>query len=348
MPTIQELVAQFQAQLDAQQAEAAQRLLSAYQMSYGTLSREQELLLLDIEARKARGETLSAAQIRRMERFQALMRQTEAEMDRYSRLIGETVERDAPGAAYLGTQFAERAFAEQLALLPPGTQAQIMTLWNQMPSGAVEALVGALQDESPLQRLTLAPFGRETAQGIGDALVRNLLMGRNPRVTAREMANAWGVPLTRALLISRTEQLRAYRAATRASYQRNAEVVKGWIWHAALDTRTCLSCLAQHGSVHGLDEMLDDHPNGRCAMAPITASWRELGFDIDDLPPVASPGDGEKWFRGQPENVQRAMMGPGRFDAWQAGKFEFRQLSKAVTDRDWGRTLVETPLKELI
>lgn len=679
MPTIQELVSQFQAQLDAQQAEAAQRLLSAYQMAYGTLSREQELLLLDIEARRARGETLSAGQIRRMERYRALMRQTEAEMDRYARLIGETVKRDAPGAAHLGTQFAERAFAEQLALLPAGTQAQIMTRWDQMPSEAVAALVGALQDESPLQRLTLAPFGRETAQGIGEALVHGILSGRNPRETARAMANAWGVPLTRALTINRTEQLRAYRMATLESYRRNSEVVRGWTWMAELGPRTCMSCLAQHGSVHGLDETLDDHPNGRClapgmlvsgpvstafvsryyngdlvtirtasgkflavtpnhpiltdrgwiaagllqegsnvvcysggergsasmgpdkyqvptliediarafrmdrftsvpcaaedfhgdgrgsnvyvvradrllgdrvdatimqpiseqhfgsryirglklsgvsdfaameqsltpssrgflsnsdtammlldrrlfsqqtvsgshvtqdnacfeqpnadgrarhfvalrqsilgfssqipfsngingqgqvshsdvahflslegfglsggatqpaslefilqaigadvetrrsgfdvvasdisldcvveigirafsghvynlqsiagwysassiithncAMSPITASWRDLGFDIDDLPPVAQPGDGERWFKQQPEAVQRAMMGPGRFEAWQAGKFEFSQLSKAVTDKDWGRALVETPLKDLL
>ena len=46
------------------------------------------------------------------------------------------------------------------------------------------------------------------------------------------------------------------------------------------DDRVCCSCLALHGTEFPLDETLDDHPNGRCAMIPVTPSWSDLGFTI--------------------------------------------------------------------
>jgi len=88
-----------------------------------------------------------------------------------------------------------------------------------------------------------------------------------------------------------------------------------------------------------------------CYMLPITPTFAELGFEgmeetgADTWLP---DGAGEAWFRGLDEAAQRDMMGPGRYDAWQAGQFDFSQLSRAVHDRDWGRTFVETPLKDLI
>src|SRR3546814_11471968 len=69
------------------------------------------------------------------------------------------------------------------------------------------------------------------------------------------------------------------------------------IWVAQLDRRTCPSCWSQHGSKHALDEPGPlDHQQGRCARLPVTRSWRDLGFDIDDPPSVVP--DAETTFRG--------------------------------------------------
>ena len=247
-----------------------------------------------------------------------------------------------------GVSQAEALVGELIADLPPKPAASVMATFNRMPKEGVEAMVGAMQADSPLPEL-LSTFGAESAQGIGDSLVRNLIAGRNPIPVARDMAKAWGIPLNRAMTIARTEMLRSHRMASLASYRANPHIVKGWKWHAQLDDKVCLSCVAQHGTLYNLDEAMPDHVNGRCAMVPISPSWSDLGFT--GMPETQYPlaeGDGERWFKGLGDDEQRAMMGPGKYDAWKAGKFEFSQLSKAVVDKRWGRAFVETPLKELV
>jgi hypothetical protein len=57
---------------------------------------------------------------------------------------------------------------------------------------------------------------------------------------------------------------------------------------------------------------------------------------------------GEQWFKRQPEAFQRERMGPGRFDAWKAGKFDFRDLSVPYNDPVYGEMLREATLKGLL
>jgi len=231
--------------------------------------------------------------------------------------------------------------------LPP--EAQIMATFNRLPSEAVEALVAALQESSPLYTKTLAAFGKDAARGIGDELLTHLVKGKNPVAAARAMHKAWGTPLTRALTISRTEMLRAYRGASLASYRANAHIVKSWIWFANLDESTCMSCVALHGTEFPLTESMDDHPNGRCCPVLKTVTMKELG--LEGLPETGldiSPGDGVEWFKKLPEAQQRDMMKAGKYEAWKAGKFELSQLSRATVHPDWGRMFSETPLRELV
>lgn len=113
-----------------------------------------------------------------------------------------------------------------------------------------------------------------------------------------------------------------------------------------LVVHNCMACVAMHGSEHGLDETLDDHVNGRCVAAPITVNPRDIGIDIDWE--QEKPETGEAWFNRQSEADQRAMMGPGKYEAWTNGEIEIPQLAKEVQDARWGRSIVEMPLKELI
>ena len=82
-----------------------------------------------------------------------------------------------------------------------------------------------------------------------------------------------------------------------------------------------------------------------CAPIPKAISYASLGLTgFPDPPPIQT---GEAWFREQPETTQLAMMGPGKLEAWQAGKFEFVELSTAYQDEVYGELLRETTLKEL-
>lgn len=82
-----------------------------------------------------------------------------------------------------------------------------------------------------------------------------------------------------------------------------------------------------------------------CAALPQTITYADLGLDIpEDTTP---PESGESWFSRQPESVQREMMGPGKFEAWQKGQFEFSQLSKDYDDPAYGTLKREATLTEL-
>lgn len=57
---------------------------------------------------------------------------------------------------------------------------------------------------------------------------------------------------------------------------------------------------------------------------------------------------GEDWFKAQDEQTQRDMLGTGKYEAWQDGKFEFSALSTTYQDDVYGEMRREATLQELI
>lgn len=121
-----------------------------------------------------------------------------------------------------------------------------------------------------------------------------------------------------------------------------------------------------HGTVHPLSETLNDHHLGRCSALPQLLSWDELG--ISGMPggpkydqdaawfKSLTPEDqakllaktGEEWFNGLTKAQQLELMGPGKYAAWQDGKFNFKDLSKPYNDKVYGLMTREATLKELL
>jgi hypothetical protein len=117
-------------------------------------------------------------------------------------------------------------------------------------------------------------------------------------------------------------------------------IANGFVVH------NCMSCIAQDGTVHGLDETLDDHHQGRCVAVPITASWAELGFDIEE--PEEDRASARDWFMEQDEATQRAMFRNNLlYDAWKDGRVTWEQLSKESESDVWGRMLVQASYKDI-
>ena len=98
-----------------------------------------------------------------------------------------------------------------------------------------------------------------------------------------------------------------------------------------------MSCVAQHGSFHPLDERLNDHHNGLCVPLPAVEGY-----------PNPVEGTGEDWFSQQSEAVQKQMMGPGKFDAWLKGKITIPQMTATRPDDVYGDMRFEPPLKDLV
>jgi len=334
--------------LERMEARHARRLVEAYRRVHRAISAEAEALLAELREQQAQGRALTRGQIERMRRYRYLLAATQEEIDRYGAVVeAETVAGYSEFAAR-GAQDAAELVEAAYSDLPPDLRGSVLATFGRMPREAVEALVIALEEQSPLRRVTLARYGEQTAQAIGDALIEGVVLGRSPRDTAAELQRAYGLPLTKALTISRTEHVRAHRLATLESYRRNPHIVKGWIRMSSLvPGRTCMGCVALHGTKHGLDEPLEDHPNGLCYSVPDTVSLAELG--ITGVPDTALEVEtGEQWFRRQPEAVQRRMMGQGTYEAWRAGQFAFEELVKWRHSDDWGDTPGVTPLRELL
>lgn len=74
-----------------------------------------------------------------------------------------------------------------------------------------------------------------------------------------------------------------------------------------------------------------------CTMLPL----------IPGLDPIPTES-GEAWFNRQSAETQKQMMGPGKYAAWQAGKFKFSQLVTVRPNATWGPNAQVTSLKDLL
>lgn len=330
-PEFAEAVQRFRNQLLARERRAAVRLARAYGRIYQTLQPEIEALSEAIEAM----DRPSRRDVERLARLRSLRRQIADEITRFGNFAEGVIDEEARESMQAAMRDAEETVRATL----PGIEAldrEILARWNRLPTEAVEALLSFLEPSSPLKTMLRETLGPTVADRVSDKLLDGVALGFNPRKTAEIIRRQLGVGLNWALTTARTTQLYTYREAQRANYIANGEVLAGWIWRSSRDGRTCPSCLAQdNGQVRPFTERLNDHHNGRCWMEPVTRTYSELaGLDIEE--PVRDRGTGEDFFRSLPAAQQRDILGPSKYDAWQAGKIDFAQLSAVQSDPVWG------------
>lgn len=227
--------------------------------------------------------------------------------------------------------------------LPPHAEQLVdLAAWSRVDERSIEAIVRRSTQQITARTKALS---REAARAVRAELVRGYAAGQNPRRTAARMvARAQGRfngGLTRAMAIARTETLDASRAGGHLGRMQHADVLDGWEWHCELGPRTCAACIAKDGTRHPLDEPGPfDHVNGRCTAVPVTKSWADLGFDIEEPAPLRQTG--RDWFAHQTPDVQRGILGPARYDAWKAGDYPVDAWSHLVDNPDWRPALQVT------
>jgi hypothetical protein len=319
MPTVIELADKFRKNLLKLDADSMRRLVVAYQDLYGRLGDKIEKLVLKLETQPE----WTRSQVTRLAQYGELIKEIERELkgfQEYARVEISTSARNAISFAVYDTD----KYLKALGYASP----------TMLPTKAIETMLGFLQPDGEMYK-RLMQLSTDKAAATANAILEGIGLGYNPRKVAGLITKEIGMGLTESLRMARTSQLYAYREATRANYIANDNVVKGWIWWAELDSETCMSCVAMHGTVHELDETLDDHHNGRCAMLPY----------LGDNAPEAT---GKDWFEKQDEATQRSMMGKDKFDAWKGGAFQFSELSSEHKDDVYGNMRGETPLWQLL
>jgi hypothetical protein len=331
------LLAKFRRDAEKRDGETLRRLSAAYQKLYKRLSSD-----LELEARRIWDSKDTVSRVYLTNRLSDLFTQVEDELNRYQGFLKTTVELSGDAALTAGTTQA----TELMKLATLGRKAIISVDFNQLPVATINTMIAFLAPDSPLyKRIDL--LAKYHAPIVRDNLVEAIAKGYNPYKTAgkiepylKDVANQFQVamanPFADAVRMARTAQIKAEQEATRANYQANGDVVDSWQWFAEVDG-ACPSCLAMHGTIHPLDESLDDHHNGRCTAIPVV-----LGNAMID------EGAGEEWFNKQDEATQQSILGKGAWQAYQDGKFDFSQLSKITQDDVYGELRTVTPLKDLI
>ena len=336
MPSIYGLGRQFQQQLLQHERAAASEMVRYYGTIWRTLNDQIQELAKAYYADPER----SAQWLYRYERLATLRAQAEGQIREFAAFSGTSIRAQQLYAVEQAQQHAEQLIRVALGDLPEGISIQL----NRLPVDAVNNLVGLLGNGSPLRDL-LNELPGLAGQSVADGLVTGLALGWNPRRIASTIREALGNNLVRALRIARTETMRAYRESTLRNYQENAHVLRGWIWMSARNERTCAMCWAMHGTTHGLDEHLDDHPNGRCTMLPWTKSRAELSIGGEDRPTVER---GISLFVKLDPEKQRSILGPAKYAAWRDGRFELKSIVGRRRSERWGSMRYEKSLKELI
>lgn len=323
-PTVVRMAREFKANLLLREQAQMQQMARSWLRVERSLEAQIAALSLEI----AGDEMASVSKVLRLERTRVLLAQAKDEVRRYTTGAERTI---ADQQQQLGQIGIDNAAALIHASYPPFAAAH----FDILPVDAIESMVGFAGDGTPLGKL-LANAWPDAAQGIKDALIKAVALGTNPRETARRLNDGLSLGLNRILTITRTEQLRAYREATRMQYEQSG-VVTSYKRIAAHDARTCAGCLLSEGKIYQTSQALDEHPQGRCSTVPV----------VKGMPALRWTG-GATWLRQQDADTQRSIMGPGAYDAWKRGDIALGDLVKTTQSETWGGAVAQRPLSELV
>jgi hypothetical protein len=346
-PDVLALARRMRAVVDSTVDEATRDLVGAWVDAWDELKVEWQVAITDLVNSSTDGQWPTRSQILRGERAMRALDLTEARLDDLGQLAGVRVLRDVPTLTGEAAVWQARLIGAQYPDVSPG-EVVSGAAFNRVDPAALDAIVARTTQQ--VNALT-APLSREATSALTSSLIRGVALGDNPRAAAarmlRSVESGFNGGLTRALVIARTEMLDAHRGGAWAQDQANADVLTGWQWVATLDVRTCPSCLAQHGRQHPVDVPGPiDHQQGRCARIPLTKTWRELGFDLDD-PPSAVP-DAQAWFNDLSAEKQLQVMGPTRLRLLDDGQISWADLSTLRSTPGWRDSMTVTPVRDLI
>lgn len=273
--------------------------------------------------------------------LRALLADMETTMQGNARLLDTA-------AAPLQSSAGDAAATIQRQLALPGvTDAQLTRLgigWNRPDPEAIARLVQYAQSDA--WQNELARYGSGAIETITNQAIRGIVSGWGPIRTAREITRlTQTIPTYQANNLLRTLQLTAYRDATAANQTANRDIAQRVIRIAALDLRTCLACIDQHGEVLWDSETsaslvvprVNDHHSGRCT------SFIEIkGYSWNIQ-------RGSDWFASLPPERQRQQASfasnPGKYEAYASGQLQLSDFVGTYHDPVFGDMLREASLK---
>jgi hypothetical protein len=226
----------------------------------------------------------------------------------------------------------------QLALFGRGDRvlAEIGASWNVPDPEAVRALVGYVR--SSAWRDEMERYPGAVLDAIANQAVRGIVEGWSPLRTARAIRELLpSMTVARAQNLMRTVQLTSYRDAAVLHRVANADILAYQVRIAVLDNRTCLACIALHGTRLSLNERVNDHHQGRCTSISVLRG----GFERN-IP------DGEAWYNQQPESRQRQIAGDTIFELLKQKRARLADFVQQYRDPVFGEMVRQASVKRVL
>lgn len=197
-------------------------------------------------------ENLTEDQLYRLSLYREFLEESRVATNTYSRIAEGIIIDEQKVFAQLGIQSAQDLIG--------------VSFFNRINFDAVKFMIGNTREGTPLFDLLQKSYP-ETVDRITQTLIDSMALGRNPIETARLLRADMDGNLNRALLVSRTEQMRVFREAQVEQY-----LESGLVTGLELITEpdACEICLdIEDGNPYPLDYNFDLHPNCRCGIAPV-------------------------------------------------------------------------------
>lgn len=262
---------------------------------------------------------VSLAWLMERNRLQTVKRIVTAHIDAFGQFARSVIGQSQHQALALGTQAA----AAQLATTTIGHAAQTA------PPGKLQEIA---QPESLTSRLDT--LGTDAAKAVGAGLILGVSLNWAVSHIKNIVTQALDASRWQTVTLALTGLFRTFKGAVLATYRANSDTVIGWRWICSF-SHSCAACISMHGSIHGLDEELDDHPNGACQSEPVTQADVGAAFQ-----------SGADWFAEQDESLQVDTLGKAGFALYQAGT----PLSAFVghtSSQTYGNSIYQKPIKEV-
>lgn len=305
----------------------AERLAAAYR---GTIARLQTVVnrvnrdLRDL----ADAGSLSPASVQRLTSYQDLIAMLRLELGQFSREAGRLAQQALPLQAGIAVEGQRDMIAAQLPELGAAFA---------QPDLRALAELDRILARAQLEGGALADLAASTAGSVGDDVLTLIGAGQSPAFIARYLRRAFGLPFARAVNFVRTASAYASSEASAAAQVANRRLLRGWMWSAAKDKRTCAACLARDGEIFPVGEVLNDHHSGRCSAIPVTHG--------DDW--TASYQRGRDWYAGQSRADQALLVGKGTRDLLAAGGTTWEAIPTDYHNQTMGLMSRRQPLYRL-
>jgi hypothetical protein len=226
-------------------------------------------------------------------------------------------------------------------------------IWN-VPT-VLDFATNYVESESWIERME--GWGEGYAALTRETILKGIQEGWGPKYTASQLRHlAQNMPVRAAETLTRTLQVTSYRDASAAMELVNGQYILGSIRVSALQDRTCLSCIALHGTRLEPGERVDDHFGGLCSSEYITIGNPDgpAFMQADSKPgnrqflPFAT---GEEWFNSLSPERQRQQASfvnsPAKWRAFQAGT-SLREFVGEHIDPVFNRQVIELSLIKVI